>query len=282
MAQPNHQYTLPRNAVESQRLNLQHELISAATTYVLHPRIEKGLPKEVRIADLGTGTGIWMQAVAKNSPASWQLTGFDMSDGQFPPADKRGRCAYEVLDALGTVPPKWQESFDVVHIRYLIAALTGDEWKKVASTAHKLLRSGGFIQWHEANFQAIRTVQNVPGASLRAERMLVKLFVEAHNRHGKLLQSDVHGLSQLLQSSGFENLEEDIISADRVAEHRLSVSQVGHKAMHFSLRQIVQQDPRIGLTVEQVDELARKGESEIENGDVYTSWDMHIVTGQKQ
>ena len=66
------------------RLNLQHYLWKQQQGYLIHPALPtRG--EELKIADIGTGTGIWLLDLAESLPPSTQLHGFDINLTQCPP-----------------------------------------------------------------------------------------------------------------------------------------------------------------------------------------------------
>lgn len=60
-------YTLDRDAAESRRLDMQHQAWAKGVGYLIHPRIAETLPRDAKIADVGTGTGIWLMDLANAS-----------------------------------------------------------------------------------------------------------------------------------------------------------------------------------------------------------------------
>ena len=71
--------------VSAARLNLQHFLWKQDQGYVLHPSISCAQEPGLRIADIGTGTGIWLLDLSDSLPSSVQLDGFDVDISQSPP-----------------------------------------------------------------------------------------------------------------------------------------------------------------------------------------------------
>ena len=73
-------------SLSANRLNLQHYLWKQSLGFLVHPR---ALPKidNPRIADLGTGTGIWLLDLSESLPTSAQLDGFDVDLSQAPPTE---------------------------------------------------------------------------------------------------------------------------------------------------------------------------------------------------
>ncbi|GLA65381.1 hypothetical protein AtubIFM54640_007133 [Aspergillus tubingensis] len=87
----------------------------------------------MKIAEIGTGNGIWLFDLAPSMPTTVQLHGFDISEAQYPPKHMWPRnVKLALLDAFKDVPPTLVGQYDVVHVRM---------WAK----------PGGYIQWEEAD-----------------------------------------------------------------------------------------------------------------------------------
>ena len=71
------------------RLNLQHYIWKQSVGFLKHPKIPLGKEdgKKLRIADIGTGTGIWLLDLAGSLPPSAQLEGLDLDLSQCPPKE---------------------------------------------------------------------------------------------------------------------------------------------------------------------------------------------------
>ncbi|KAF7924261.1 uncharacterized protein EAE98_007312 [Botrytis deweyae] len=145
-------YVLVRDMHASIRLNLQHYLWKDGLGYLLHPSIPLPPPEtNYRIADLGTGTGIWALDLARQLPSTVQICGFDISSAQFPhPNYLPSNVKLEVMDSLQVEPPEeLLESFDIVHLRLWLGVVMNGDPSAVLTHALKLLRPGGCIQWGE-------------------------------------------------------------------------------------------------------------------------------------
>lgn len=77
-----HGYVLDRSHAAACRLNLQFYLWKDAIKFNIHPSIP--IPKSGIIADVATGTGMWLIDVARELPTA-QLDGFDIDLSQAPP-----------------------------------------------------------------------------------------------------------------------------------------------------------------------------------------------------
>lgn len=154
-------YPLERDQTETERLNTQHALLVRATGSLLHPSITRSLPpEEPKIAELATGTGIWLIELASHLPQGAKLDGYDISSSAFTiPEDLPSNVSLSILDAKQTPSPELRGRYDAVHIRFMNVALPTDEdWELVARHASALLKPGGALQWVEAGFQGLTTV----------------------------------------------------------------------------------------------------------------------------
>ncbi|KAF7191838.1 N-methyltransferase tcpN [Pseudocercospora fuligena] len=274
-------YTLPRNKTESARLEQQHSLIVQNLGFILHPRIEAALPKDARIADVATGTGIWMRDLASKAPSTWSFVGLDLSDAQFPSSEQQGRCTFDILNILEPVPEHFVHSFDVVHIRYLIAALKSHEWQIVARNVLRLLKPGCYIQWLESRFGYFEYLQSKPGVTTYHLKKLIQMMVDFEVSEDKLLPSFISpGLKNNVQENGFTDVQEDVFASDRVAENRKEANLVSIQAVYQIVQQFIRQR---GMGKEEqaaIDEIYEKAIQEINDG-AYTWWTMHCVTARK-
>ncbi|KAA8651683.1 hypothetical protein EYZ11_009283 [Aspergillus tanneri] len=75
------QYLLSRDYVDVSRLNLQHALWTQMFGFLLHPDIDI-INKDLKIADIGTGTGAWLTDLASHLPSTCQLDGYDLDISQ--------------------------------------------------------------------------------------------------------------------------------------------------------------------------------------------------------
>ncbi|KAL5355030.1 hypothetical protein BJX96DRAFT_161496 [Aspergillus floccosus] len=117
------------------------------TGYILHTCVP--ITDGMRIAELGPGTG---------------LHGFDISDEQFP---RREQCPsnvrFDIMDSF----------YDVVYLRMWASDFRNKDPGAILHPVMELLRSGGFIQWEEADL----THQTVVGEKAKEfEAGVNKLF----------------------------------------------------------------------------------------------------------
>lgn len=273
-------YNLPRHGAESSRLDAQHDAYVKIIGFVLHPRIKAALPPDARIADIGTGTGVWLQALATTCPATWSLHGFDVSDAQFPHHRPGDRITFSKLNITEPIPSHLRNTFDVVHLRLLVCGLMDPEWLPAAQNALHLLKPGGWIQWHESQFCDIQVYQNVPGASTAKNQELLRASIGTLNRQGKMLDNALR-LCETVREAGFEDCCEDVFSTERVPEVKEQLMEVQFGAIRSISRVLAEKDPGFPMSTEELEVLLREAEGELEGGKAYFQWNMRVVTGRK-
>ncbi|OGM48428.1 hypothetical protein ABOM_003398 [Aspergillus bombycis] len=159
------------------RLDVQHDLlVKVSRNTLIHPSIPTG--KVVSIADIATGTGIWLRDLSRSLSevpgVQRYYHGFDISSAQFPPADDS--IKFSVHDITVPFPEEHWNRYDLVHVRLLVAALAEPDYRAAVANIYQLLKPGGYMQWEEIDeetyiadnvaFQEIRRCFNL---GLKAE-----------------------------------------------------------------------------------------------------------------
>lgn len=249
--------------------------------YHLHPSISNHLKDGSTVADIAAGTAIWLVEVAQKFPGV-QCHGFDISDAQFPPKHRLpSNVVLSVADAKKEFPKEFHGTFDVIQIRFLFAALwIEDDWELVAQNVKTLLKPGGTLQWVEIDpLPAIIPLRSSNGptstVAMRKGFGLIKSLPKAYKIRDGFVETR---LASLLAESGYQNVEEDIVSTDRLPEYRkeftLDIMQVMHvAAMKFFAAKI----PGNWPTPEEADYLFTAMKKEVENGG-YMRLEIHAFT----
>lgn len=122
-----------------------------------------------KIADIGTGTGIFLLDLAPTLPPTTQLIGFDIFPSAFPPAGSHSpNITFLVHGMLTPFPPAHLATYDVVTARFHSSATPRAAWDRTIRNLVTLLKPGGWLQWIDScNFQVYCTV---PGTSRAARR----------------------------------------------------------------------------------------------------------------
>ncbi|TEA19692.1 N-methyltransferase tcpN [Colletotrichum sidae] len=149
-------YTLNRGdlAAERRRLEWNHHNIwlPVCDGQLCPPEILahlRDLPSP-RVAEVATGTGVWLRELAAQLPASAELRGIDMDATKFPPASELPpNMSMTKHNALRPFPEDMRGTFDVVHVRLIVLGMKKGDWEVVAEHLHTLLRPGGYLLWAE-------------------------------------------------------------------------------------------------------------------------------------
>ncbi|KAK1243048.1 hypothetical protein MKX08_005860 [Trichoderma sp. CBMAI-0020] len=156
-------YVLGREYSEGLRLETQHLLFNIHNGYTIDPKIP--ITPEMKIADMGTGTGIWLLDIARQVPSTVQLDAFDISDKQFPHKDSRpDNISFRILDAFSQVPDELVGKYDVVHLRLWCCIVRDCKTAALIQHATRLLKPGGYLQWDEADLSKM----HIKGAEAEA------------------------------------------------------------------------------------------------------------------
>ncbi|KAJ5919133.1 hypothetical protein N7466_010076 [Penicillium verhagenii] len=196
-------YLLGRDLYGSMRLDAQHLLWKLYKGYNLHPAISA--TEDMKIAEIGTGTGIWLLDVASQVSKNAQLDGFDLSEDQFPHRSAwPENVTFRTLDAFGEVPEELVHRYDVVHLRFWCCVVRNNDPSGLIRHAERLLKPGGYIQWEDADVG--KTL--VRGDVAERFRQIVKpIFVAVNFEYGVSWLSD---LKDRVQQHGLDVLESEL------------------------------------------------------------------------
>ncbi|KAL5363156.1 S-adenosyl-L-methionine-dependent methyltransferase [Aspergillus floccosus] len=208
-------YRLNRDVAASTRLSLQHYIWKENMGYLLHPAIDVSRP-DLAIADVGTGTGIWLLDLLRQLPNA-KFHGFDISSEQYPaPGFLPPNVSLSKLDILAEIPEQYREKFDVVHARLLVQVVNqaGSDPVPVIKNMMKLLKPGGYLQWEEPNDDASKRpiVKADPAnSSENAEKLLQGL--DARFRAATPASWSV-ALAETFKEQGLQNVVREEFSTD--------------------------------------------------------------------
>lgn len=141
---------------ERARLNYNHSnLFKPLCGGLLPEHIRRHLAAvpSPRIADVATGTGIWLADLAGELPPHAELDGFDMDESKFAPReDLPANVTLRAADMRAPFPAELLGSYDVVHVRLVLYAMRAGDWEPVARNLAALLRPGGWLLWEETGW----------------------------------------------------------------------------------------------------------------------------------
>ncbi|UPX13773.1 uncharacterized protein EKO05_0004272 [Ascochyta rabiei] len=274
-------YWLGRASDEQKRLLKQHTIWTRSIGYLLHPTVSAALPENARIADIGTGTGIWPIEMSQASPPGHKIHGFDISAEQFPPAASLPpNVTLGYGDFKAPFPTELHGTFDLVNIRLIIISLGPEAaWKAVLDNVLALLKPRGALCWTEGDFLVARAFRGMaqmatPGHHLT--RGQVQLNSTLVRRFGYSFPS----LSTLFEDAGLRDVEEDVLSTDRLPEQRGAFTELGIGAVFGGLKNLAKVEGEGYWDEEEVERRRALAVADKESG-AYLRWDIHVGVGFK-
>lgn len=232
--------------------------------HLISPAIQKNLPSAPAVADIGTGTGAWLLTTSKELPTQAKLHGYDISDAQFPaPGQLPQNITLTTLDAKAPAPVHLHGQYDLVHLRLLNAAMLPEDWFKVATHAWSLLKPGGALQWVEGNFRNLNVVYQ---SERNTKTSALSRGVDLTTRPRPHFDWFVDHLRDVLRSVGFEVVEQQVLSSDRLPQDRMEWSHIATGALHAIMRGNARMGVEGALAAEEAKSLAQEMRKECDEG----------------
>ncbi|KAH8667037.1 S-adenosyl-L-methionine-dependent methyltransferase [Xylariales sp. PMI_506] len=259
MSQPASVYILNNGAqgLEESRLEYQHTQLFHAMPGKYFPDIITEHLKKVgpspRVADVATGTAVWLRGVAKELPPTAQLDGYDFDVSKFPAAEtlpSNVKLQYgNILEPF--TPP--EELYDVVHVRLLMYALKADQWVAAAQNLQSLLKPGGWVLWEETGYHSWFSFPQSPALSR---------YVDIDSRAAIKVGRDPRMpllLLQHIQDAGYTDCEEKQYSSLTKPEIQPHMPRIMSAIATQSLNGLVEKGGMEGMrTKEDADKLAEE------------------------
>lgn len=188
-------YMLGRGYAAACRLNFQFYLWKESFQFNIHPSIP--IPSAPAIADIGTGTSIWLLDVSR-SVSEATLDGFDIDLSNTPPTQwlPKGLTLHN-WSVFDPVTDNLVGKYDVVHLRLLILVVENSDPVPVIRNVARLLKPGGYIQWDDLNYPDTHVAKADSTRETPAFDRL-RQFVYSSGRHDWVMD-----LASILEQNGF-------------------------------------------------------------------------------
>ncbi|KAJ5657976.1 uncharacterized protein N7484_001625 [Penicillium longicatenatum] len=199
------EYPLSRDYVDFNRLNLQHYILKDMFGYSLHPKIPR-TQKSLKIADVGTGTGIWLLDLLSQLNPSTELVGIDIDITQVGPREwLPDNLTLRQWNVFTDVPDDLVGAFDIVHLRHF-AFVIEEDTTPILQKLKKLLKPGGYLQWCEVDVPSFRINTASPSVSTNG---LVELWEQTMPKETRLFPKWVKMLPESFRNEGFLDVTTD-------------------------------------------------------------------------
>ena len=243
----------------------------------MHPAIAR--PNEhARIADVGTGTAIFLRELVPQLPATTDLCGFDISSAQFPPSSTLPKnISLHLANVKVGFPSAFHGTFDVVVVRLLVAALSEQEWPTVTQNLMKLLKPGGWLQWQEPDgLQGKTVLRDEVGASRsNLQASLDEVFAEKAIRDKFDYPS--RNLDRIFKKAGLDHVVHDVVSTDRQPHLRCTTTLISIQGLVSGMRGGMNGRK---YSKEDVDSQVKGWMEDVESG-AYQRYNIHCFVGRK-
>ena len=180
-----HGYMLDRSHAAACRLNLQFYLWKDAIKFNIHPSIP--IPENGIIADVATGTGMWLIDVARDMPTA-QVDGFDIDLSQAPPQQWLPSSAtLRYWNIFEDIPEEFVGKYDFVHVRLLVLVIEKGDPRSVLRNLLAMLKPGGYLQWDDLDCPGMSVKTIDPSVEAPSLNQLREMSY-ANGRHDWVLQ----------------------------------------------------------------------------------------------
>ncbi|KAI9737714.1 MAG: hypothetical protein M1818_005718 [Claussenomyces sp. TS43310] len=264
---------------DSLRLIDQHDWLKGLLGCTVHPAIPTNTPG-LRVADVATGTAIFLLDLAKTLPADAQLYGFDISTAQFPAPEARPSNVFlHEHSVTNPFPEDYHGYFDIVAVRLITAGLRGDDWDAAVKNLNVLLKPGGYLQWIEPVHSSLQIFNSKVGAPNSAAREAVQYFLEAYKM---TLYPGPLQLPALCLKYKLDDIVMEVFATDHFPDFEKVRSQgkLFLSGACTAMFPFLVKDESSALTAEHADEVVKRAMEEME-GEIYLHSEMQFVVRRK-
>lgn len=219
-----------------------------------------------------------MTETAKVVPSTYQFDGYDISDGSFIAKDALpSNVTLNIGDFKKPIPEDQQGKYDMINIRLVIISMGNDVWQATLKNVLTLLKPGGAIQWIEGNFFVSRGFRGTASTSTGGHyltRIQIQLNTTLNSRFG----FNFPDFTKLFEGAGLKDVEEDVLSTDRLPEQRPDFTEIGIGAVTMGLKNLASAKVEGYWTEEEVESYREKALQDMKSG-AYFRWDLHVTIG---
>ncbi|GBB95738.1 hypothetical protein RclHR1_02600007 [Rhizophagus clarus] len=144
----NGNYIVKVDELQIDRLQQLHHVLKICCNANFYSPISQDLTRGIDVLDVGSGTGTWVFDVSSDFPKS-RFTGVEIQSFMLPTI-RPSNTNFIHNDILEGIPFN-PNSFDYIHMRYMILCFTDLQYDKVIKNLVELLRPNGYLELCEPN-----------------------------------------------------------------------------------------------------------------------------------
>lgn len=196
-------YLLPNDDAEQEREDMKHAtILSVCADKLYFAPISEDQHDQMRVLDVGTGTGIWCVEMGDLYPSA-EIIGVDLSPIQPDWVPPNVRFVVDDIESEWLYQPN---HFDMIHARHMAIAIK--DWNHVLSSAWTHLKPGGWLEFCELDYwpNSDDGTMTPDNAHLRWTYLVTDGLARAGvDLHAALL------LKERVIRAGFQNVTEHVI-----------------------------------------------------------------------
>ncbi|RKP05322.1 S-adenosyl-L-methionine-dependent methyltransferase [Thamnocephalis sphaerospora] len=245
------------------RLDLQHYAVQQVT----QKRYHAPLSNPRRVLDIGTGSGVWMLEMAAEFP-SCEFTGIDIAPLQ-PATVLPQNCKFEIANVLEGLSYA-DGYFDCVRHSLLVAAIPKEKWLPYVKECARVCASGGWVEMIEADCRG-------QGGGPVSEK-LADMIVRALQTRG--LSPDTGSkVDRLMCEAGLVDVKATHVKIPVGSWGGTAGELFAKNARMANAILIPLLANTLGISREEMEQLAQQGEEEIER--YHMSMNLYVYVGRK-
>ncbi|KAF1999722.1 hypothetical protein P154DRAFT_523048 [Amniculicola lignicola CBS 123094] len=269
-----------------ERLDEQHIFTTKTLGFLVHPNLSITSPT-AKIADVGTGSGVWLLDVAKNRPSTCQFTGFDVTTSAFPASETwPPNVSFKIHDMFLPFPASEVGTYDIVAVRFTSSVAARADWARCIANLMTLLKPGGWLQWIDScNFALYNSTAGTSRAACQEIYDGLDLFRDKVDPVIGLMMRESKNLKRedVFRELGLVDVHEDVFSSDKLQDpesHARDKETRNIMACFLGCLEEVVAVEGNGWTSQRIERLKEEAMKEIDNG-VYHTLDQVCIVGRK-
>ncbi|KAG8163550.1 hypothetical protein KVR01_006847 [Diaporthe batatas] len=202
------QYLFPIDETELDRLDAMHKCILVTRNYRLYsPRIILDSIPNLKILDLGCGTGMWALDMARKFFGNSLVRGVDLST-EMQASQIYSNNDFKAMDIEEPWPSSIEKDYHLIHARMLAGSIHSESWPRIYGEIFShLIPGSGWLEQVEVDWYPC----NDDGPVSHHLRLWAEELHGAMDQMKRPLRVDPNRTQQLLTDTGFVDIKQEVI-----------------------------------------------------------------------